>query len=148
MSEVVRFFFDGGGSHDGSPAGWGWVCLVNGQEYAHGSHGLRPGTTNNVAEYEALIRAAEYACVHDFRFEATFEFYGDSLLVVNQVNGEWQVRKPTLREQHERALQTLEPLDYTLAWIPRAENARADMLATQGRGNYLAYKQGARSIPR
>ena len=138
----VDLYFDGGGSHQGSPAGWGWVCTLDGEEYMNGRGGLAPGTTNNVAEYEALIRAAMFAIAHDWGFspvgneDVIFNFYGDSDLVVSQIAGVYAVRSPNLRGQYERAMHMLEPLDFRLTWIPRKMNARADMLATEGRQDY------------
>jgi ribonuclease HI len=140
MTNVARLVFDGGGSHNGSPAGWGWAAYVNGEEVAHGCGGLPPGTTNNVAEYHALTMAATWAVVHDWELHGfvpeRFEFYGDSDLVVSQVTGVYAVRSPNLRASYRAAVHALEPLAHTMHWHPRRMNKRADELATLGRKLY------------
>lgn len=130
---TVEYQFDGGGSHNGSPAGWGWACAVHGVESAHGCGALPPGTTNNEAEYTGLIMALKHAIVHSWPSGATYVFRGDSQLVVEQMNGRYRVKAANLRPYHERALYALETLDAVVEWHPRLRNARADMLATQGR---------------
>ena len=49
--------------------------------------------TNNESEYQAMIGALEY-CVEYGLSDVTL--YADSKLIVNQINGEWIVRKESL----------------------------------------------------
>ena len=68
--------------------------------------------TNNEAEYDTLIAALE-ACLKRLRDHgadprtAQLDIRGDSLLVVNQVQGKWQVKEGRLRPRCERARQLL-----------------------------------------
>lgn len=144
---TITFNFDGGGSHKGSAAGWGWVCYASTadgrtHEYYSGCGAMPPGTTNNEAEYEALRMAVEYAIVHawdDRGIEPSdFVFKGDSRLVIEQVKGLWQVKAEHLKERQwllQRDLGLLsEP--YSLQWVPREQNQRADELSRLGRAQW------------
>lgn len=90
--------------------------------------------TNNVAEYEAVIYALDYAPED----ESEVHIYTDSRLVVEQFNRRWKCNNPRLRmllsELQARAGWYDE---LTLEWIPREENEEADELsklaATHGR---------------
>jgi len=138
VTTVVEFFFDGGGArYVGGPVGWGWVALVDQKEVAVGFGGLPGPSTNNVAEYTGLIQAATHALsANQWPVDVRFCFYGDSALVINQVAGEWRVKAPHLLQYRDEARRLLEPLTYKLGHVRRMYNARADMLATQGRDNY------------
>jgi ribonuclease HI len=83
-------------------------------------------TTNNVAEYKALIAglvAAEPFGARRVRVRA------DSKLVVEQVKGTWKVKQAhllTLRDEARRLLARYDDVD--IRHVPRAENFHADAL--------------------
>jgi ribonuclease HI len=83
-------------------------------------------TTNNVAEYKALIAglvAAERFGARRVRVRA------DSKLVVEQVKGTWKVKQAhllTLRDEARRLLARYDDVD--IRHVPRAENFDADAL--------------------
>jgi ribonuclease HI len=84
--------------------------------------------TNNEAEYEACILGIEQAI--DLRIK-TLDIFGDSALVINQVNGDWNTLQPTLvpyRDYTRRLLTFFTTVK--LYHIPRDENQMADALAT------------------
>jgi ribonuclease HI len=126
---------DGGARGNPGPAGAGAMIRDHlGNSVAAVSAYL--GTkTNNFAEYEAVIRALETlaARVGDARVGATHVAVKmDSELVVKQMNGEYKVKHPVMREQYAR----LAPLaarfaSVTFAHVPRAENKDADALANE-----------------
>jgi len=83
-------------------------------------------TTNNVAEYKALIAGLEAAAPFDARI---VHVRADSKLVVEQVKGVWRVKQPHLRPLLDAAralLARYEQID--LGHVPRAQNAAADAL--------------------
>ncbi len=87
-------------------------------------------TTNNVAEYTAVVRALESLeqLTKDKPGPHTAMFYLDSLLVVNQLNGLFKVKEARLRELLF-AVRELEghfrgTITYTA--VPRELNIRAD----------------------
>lgn len=133
---IVVFDSDGGGSHKGSPAGWGWVAGIDGREVAYGSGGMPPGTTNNVAEYTGMIMAITHAIAADWGSRPRFIFETDSLIVVQQVKGDFAVKSLHLLPLRDEARRLLSALDHELRWHKRVNHSRADALATQGRENY------------
>ena len=127
----VTYNFDGGGGGDKGPAGWGWVR----DDGTGGCGGLAPGTTSNVAEYTALTMALHDACsLFANGMESEFVFLGDSMLVVQQVNGNWRVTANHLRPFYNNVTMLLAGLpNWTLKWIPRKQNSRADEWAWKGK---------------
>ena len=84
-------------------------------------------TTNNQAEYRAIIIAMEKAISLDARH---IELYTDSELVMQQINGRYKVKKATLRKHYQKVIQLIGSLEcFTIDHIPRAQNAEADNLA-------------------
>lgn len=68
--------------------------------------------TNNEAEYDTLIAALEAVLkrLAESMAEpstARVEIYGDSLLVVNQVQGEWKCSNPRMRARRDRVRELL-----------------------------------------
>ena len=125
-------------SNPGGYACWGWVALDgDGAEIATGSGciGHGPAMTNNLAEYRAVIEALRWAYKAGIVGAAV---QTDSLLVVKQVNGEWQCTKPHLLELRESAVKGLALTGSALVWIPREQNERADALSRQAYAEAVA----------
>jgi ribonuclease HI len=83
-------------------------------------------TTNNVAEYRALVAGLEAAAPYKAR---RVRVRADSKLVVEQVKGTWKVKQPHLRpllEQVRSLLASYAEVD--VGHVPRALNADADAL--------------------
>jgi ribonuclease HI len=130
---TITYQFDGSGSHNFWPAGWGWAAFENGEEIACGSGPLPPGTTRRVAEYTGLIMALKYALAHDWGSASQHIIFGDSLVVINQVKGVSEARDDDLVLLCDKAQMLLEPLKCELRWHERKHNKRANMLASEGR---------------
>ena len=83
-------------------------------------------TTNNVAEYRALLRGLERARALGAE---EVELVGDSELVAKQVTGQYKVKHVGLRPLHAEALQALARFPrWSVRTVPRAQNATADAL--------------------
>lgn len=86
-------------------------------------------TTNNVAEYRALIRALEEAKT---RGAHAVEVRSDSELLVRQLKREYKVKSPDLSPLYLEANRLLTSFErYIVTKIPRGENAAADALANR-----------------
>lgn len=121
-------YFDGASRGNPGPAAVGWAIVTGDGIVSEGSERI-PDTTNNKAEYAALIRALEAA--RDYGLDEA-DVRGDSQLVVKQVRGEWDVNEPTLREKRVRAREILERFDrWSIEHVPREINERADELANE-----------------
>ena len=86
-------------------------------------------TTNNQAEYRAIIAALEEATKLGAR---QVELNSDSELVVRQIKGEYRVRKATLKPLYQQVKQLQSCLEsFTINHIPRQQNIEADRLANK-----------------
>jgi ribonuclease HI len=83
-------------------------------------------TTNNVAEYKALIAGLE-AVAH--LHARVIHVRADSLLVINQLQGRWKVKHQNMRPLHAEARNLLAAYDVVdLEHVPREQNTEADAL--------------------
>jgi ribonuclease HI len=86
-------------------------------------------TTNNVAEYRALLLGIDLA--RELGADEV-EFVGDSMLIVEQVRGNWKVKQEHLRPLHTKATDALRDLgSWSIRHVKRDENSRADELLNE-----------------
>ena len=86
-------------------------------------------TTNNQAEYMAIITALEKVVSLGAK---RVDVRADSELVVNQINGRYRVKNIALRPLYQKVVQLTGPLDaFTISYIPRRQNSEADKLANR-----------------
>ena len=124
---------DGAARGNPGPAAYGvWIRRPDGSTQE--SLGKYIGrTTNNVAEYYALIAALDYAAANGIR---RLQVLSDSQLIVNQIKGLYKVKHPDLRPLHERAKKQAATLDrFTIQYVPREQNSDADELANAALDN-------------
>ncbi|MGQ0570209.1 MAG: serine hydrolase, partial [Armatimonadota bacterium] len=125
----LRLFIDGASRGNPGPAGLGVVVHDGrGRVVAEIAEFLGE-TTNNVAEYRALLRGLQDA---DTRGASELEVYADSDLLVKQLQGSYRVKSANLIPLHAEALQALSEFrQWRIAHIPRMKNAAADALANR-----------------
>ncbi|MEO6796580.1 MAG: ribonuclease HI family protein [Candidatus Dormibacter sp.] len=86
-------------------------------------------TTNNVAEYTAVIRALEQAVKLGAKRARVMM---DSQLVVRQLNGSYRVKHAEMIPLYRRVLELIQRFEaVTFEHVPREENVEADRLANQ-----------------
>ena len=128
MEEVV-VWTDGGARGNPGPAGYGVVVTsTDGAVLAEVSEGIG-WATNNVAEYQGVIAGLRRARALGARRVVV---RADSLLVVNQQLGRWQVKNQGLRPlaaETRRLARAFERV--TWQHVPRERNRRADALANR-----------------
>lgn len=127
-ADRAHVYFDGAARGNPGPAAVGWVIVTADGIVTEG--GKRIGeTTNNRAEYEALVHALSVAA--DYGFDQV-EIRGDSELVLKQVRGEYDANDPELRERRVRVRELLSEFgDWSLSHVPREINERADERANE-----------------
>jgi ribonuclease H / adenosylcobalamin/alpha-ribazole phosphatase len=121
---------DGGSRGNPGPAGYGAVVrdADTGAVLAERRESLGR-TTNNVAEYRALI-AGLAAAAELGATSVTVRM--DSKLVVEQMSGRWQVKHEGLRPLAREAVALRDSFaEITFEWIPRERNTHADRLANE-----------------
>jgi len=89
-------------------------------------------TTNNQAEYQAIIAALQRA----LSLEASHvDLRSDSELVVNQIKGQYRVKKASLRPLYLEVVKLASQFEsFTITCIPREENKEADRLVNMALG--------------
>ena len=120
-----KMYFDGAAHRGG--AGAGIIFMTPEGEILPYSFTLTQRCSNNVAEYQALILGLEIAV--DMK-QLELQVYGDSKLVINQLLGSYEVKKPELVPYQKYARRLIGWLGgVTLEHVPRNENRQADALA-------------------
>nr|XP_025607235.1 uncharacterized protein LOC112698023 [Arachis hypogaea] len=124
-TETWELHVDGASSREGSGAG---IILKEGNKVvAEQSLQFHFSASNNQAEYEALIAGLKLALDH----EATnLTAHCDSLLVVQQIRGEFQVKDPLLERYWLIAKDLISNFNsFTIIHVHREQNVRADILS-------------------
>src|SRR5579863_838949 len=84
-------------------------------------------TTNNVAEYNPLLAAPDYAVEHNVR---RLKVLTDSELLARQIQGAYKVKSPDLKPLYERARSAIAKLEsFSIQHVRREQNREADRLA-------------------
>jgi ribonuclease HI len=120
-------FVDGASSGNPGSSGAGMVVFnALGQELFRQSTYLGE-MTNNMAEYEAFIRALRHARAENID---NITIYTDSQLLANQISGVYQTKNVRLRRYLEEARLLIRTFgQFRIHHIPREQNGIADSLA-------------------
>ena len=127
---MITAYFDGGARSNPGPAGYG-VYIVDDQGTVLAElHGSLGHTTNNIAEYNGLLAALQWAVDHDVR---SITIKGDSLLIVEQMRGNYKVKNEGLRPLHMKARMLVMQIgDVRFEHVRREHNQDADRLSNVG----------------
>ncbi|HEY0876020.1 MAG TPA: ribonuclease HI family protein [Vicinamibacterales bacterium] len=126
---MITAYIDGGARGNPGPAGYGvYIELPDGSvEELHGPLGI---ATNNVAEYNGLLAALQWAVEHGHR---VVRIKADSELLVKQMRGEYKVKNEGLQPLAARARKLIGQLDrVTFQHVRREQNKHADRLSNVG----------------
>jgi ribonuclease HI len=120
-------FSDGGARGNPGPSGFGVVIQDEaGRKVAALSEYLGH-QTNNVAEYQGLIAALEYAVANGHK---ALKVISDSELLVRQIKGIYKVKNAALQDLHGRAKELIAQLAwFSIGHVLRGHNEEADRLA-------------------
>lgn len=126
-AEKVTIFTDGASKNNPGPSAIGAVIKdQQGQTIARISQGIGH-STNNQAEYKAIIAALEEAIRLGAR---QVNLNSDSELVVRQLKGKYRVKKAALKPLYQQVKQLQSRLEsFAINHIPREQNREADNLA-------------------
>jgi ribonuclease HI len=98
-------------------------------------------TTNNYAEYTALVHALRLLSSFNL---ARLRVFSDSDLMVQQLKGNYRVKEPHLKSLYAQVTSMLGRYrDWHVDHVPREENREADELANQALDDY---ERGARRV--
>jgi len=129
-AELLTIHTDGAARGNPGPAAYAYVIRRDGQPPVEEADCLGQ-TTNNQAEYTALVRALEHALELGRNFRLLV--HSDSELMVKQLRGEYKVKNEDLRPLYERALDLSEQFagGVQFVHVRREKNARADELCNE-----------------
>lgn len=146
MNMTIKIFCDGGARGNPGPAACAFVAhqfkqigadiTDRGRLLEKKGKYLGVGT-NNEAEYWAIIEAWKWLTENLTNWanlsHLIVEFYLDSKLVVNQINGVFKVKEPRLWELLRKVQEGegVLPLKATYSYVPREKNFEADLLVNQ-----------------
>lgn len=124
-----RLFTDGASRGNPGLAGAGAILYNDQGKEMHSRFAFLGTCTNNVAEYRALLLglqdAKDCGCKE-------LEIYLDSELIVRQIQGRYKVKNEQLQELFKEVRALLASFSqWSIAHVPRSQNARADALANE-----------------
>lgn len=121
---------DGAARGNPGPAGGGAVLKTPDGQLLDEQSQYLGHTTNNVAEYRALLLGLERALLLGVE---QLEVRADSELLIRQLKGEYRVKNPGLQPLHADAKRLLSRFaSVKLVHVRRELNAEADRLANRG----------------
>lgn len=131
---VLNVYCDGGARGNPGPAAIG-VVIKNERGIIIHKFGKKIGsTTNNVAEYTAVIEALSWIAQNSK--PSKIYFYLDSQLVVSQLNGLFKVKDGKLKTLVMKVRQAEAAVGGNVSYqhIPREKNTEADSLVNAALG--------------
>jgi ribonuclease HI len=121
---VAKLYADGGSRGNPGPSAAGYVVLDEFNNTLHADNKYLGLTTNNQAEYHALIQGLEWCLRQNI---PTVQVYLDSLLVVNQLKGIFKVKNRDLWSLYESAVELSKKFKkFSITHVPRELNKLAD----------------------
>ena len=129
METRLTIFTDGVAR--GNPGAGGFGAIIKGTDgnILKKIEGYLGITTNNFAEYSALIAALKASLKYHAK---KVEVYSDSQLIVRQLNGQYSVKSESLLPLYKEAKRLISVLgNVIISYIPREKNKEADALANK-----------------
>jgi ribonuclease HI len=147
MSKPGVFTIHTDGAARGNPGPAAFAYLIEHEDHPTVEvKGCLGETTNNVAEYTALVRALEHAQRLGAR---RVEVRSDSELMVKQMTGAYKVKNEGLRPLYEQARkQTAGFESVTFRHVRREQNGRADRLCNEALDGEVSRAPAARARAR
>jgi len=125
MGKSSICYIDGGARGNPGESGIGIVEIIDGIK--KGYYFYTKVSTNNEAEYKALIKALELSLNKNV---SSIKIYSDSDLICNQISGNYKIKSESLVGFYNRAVKLISRMnEFKIQYIPRTENKEADKLA-------------------
>ena len=138
--QTFKIFSDGGARGNPGPAGIGVVIRDDGQ--IHEISEYIGQATNNQAEYQAVIKALDWISGNIKETDFNIEFFLDSQLVVEQLNGRYKLKNEGLKPLFWQIRELIIKLGGRVSfnYIPREKNKEADKLVNLAIDRHLKGK--------
>ena len=127
---MITAYFDGGARSNPGPAGYGVYIVDDAGTVLAELHGSLGIATNNVAEYNGLLAALQWAIDNNV---TAITVKGDSLLIIEQMRGNYKVKNEGLKHLHMKARMLVMQIgNVKFEHVPRELNKDADRLSNVG----------------
>lgn len=142
-SNVVDYtiYTDGGARGNPGPAAYGFVIYDNLNNIVYEEGKTIGNTTNNVAEYTAVIAALKYLSGRSAVSGqlSIVRVFLDSQLVAEQLSGRWKIKNETLRNLHFTIKELEKKIGAEIVYkhVRREKNLEADRLVNLALDNKL-----------
>jgi ribonuclease HI len=148
MTNTIQIYFDGlcEPKNPGGIPVYAFIVYhldsgqILGEEAGLAGEPWRSDVTHNLAEYTAAIRAVKWVKEHVQTKELLM--YGDSELVIRQLNKVYKVKSQRIRLLFDELIGQLEGLSWKAIWVPREKNFDADKLANEFYRDYCITHEG------
>ena len=116
---------------------WEWFWNWCGADFPSGANFefsflIEASATNNQAEYHAILKGIQL--LREIKADDV-EIFGDSMLVINQLVGEYECKDDILRLYHEECLRLLKEFKkITIEHVPKFHNSDVNRLALHASG--------------
>ena len=109
---------------------YGWILdSMDGQTIIASGNRTCGFGSSNISEYRALIAGLQGSLKANVDI---IHIIGDSQLIIQQVLGSIRANKQSLKEHRDYVVTILNRFDdWTIKWVPRHQNKRADALVNQ-----------------
>jgi len=133
MARRLTVFADGGARGNPGPAAIGFVIKDSSDKIIHQQGKYIGETTNNVAEYQAVIETLKWIKSSIQYPVSSIQFFLDSKLIVNQLNGLFKVKEIKMRNLIIKVRQLEREAGGNVSYqlIPREKNSLADSLVNR-----------------
>jgi ribonuclease HI len=123
---MIEVYTDGRAEPNPGLGTYGYVVYEKGKR-AHAEKGVAGQVvTNNYAEYFCLVKALQHLAK---RSDDEITIFSDSMLLVNQMKGDWKFKGGAYGERYLEAKELAEGFPkLRFEWIPRERNSEADEL--------------------
>jgi len=131
--KIITINTDGGARGNPGPAGIG-VVISDGKNRLAEIKERIGETTNNVAEYTAVIRALGWLQANIEQIKPDrINFYLDSMLIINQIIGVYKIKQEHLKLLNQEIQSKIKSINLPINfnYIPRTQNKLADKLVNQ-----------------
>lgn len=127
----IVVFTDGASRGNPGHAGYGFTVSDGNKKLLYEKGKYIGITTNNVAEYTAVLEALKYIKKKfSGSSQLSIELYADSKLVVEQLSGRYKMKSPHLKPIFEQIkILAMEMGGVIHTHVPRERNSEADKLA-------------------
>lgn len=136
----LSVFCDGGARGNPGPAAIGFVVKGDSGKILKKCGKFIGRSTNNVAEYQAVIESLKWIKTGIQHPVSNLQFFLDSRLVVNQLNGLFKIKNNKLRQLVVKVRQLEQEVGGNVSYhlIERSKNQEADQLVNETLDNQFS----------